>query len=394
MDKKILSTIKDIAARSIEEQNIAGINMLVFRHGKEQYYFEDGYADIESQKPISRDTIFRLYSMTKPVTGAAAMILMQRGEIDLLHPVAKYLPGFKNQMVVSEGGTVPANREVTLFDLLSMTSGLSYGDGETAHGRSIQQFFAELTARMDSDKPMTTVEAANKFGQCGLAFQPGEHWQYGTSADVMGAVIEVVSGKSFGQFLQDEIFAPLGMKDTGFFVPAEKQHRLATTYRCTDDGIKKFSNSTLGISVRMEKSPALESGGAGLVSTVDDYMRFTQMLMNKGMLDGVRILSPKTVEYFTSPQILPHHITEMESRWPGILNGFSYGNFMRIRNCGERGVVIGSKGEYGWDGALGVYCLNSPKDDLSIVYMIQRAGSGTIELTRRVRNIVYSAILD
>ena len=392
MDKTLLKGIETAIAKAIAEQNIAGANALIYKNGCECYYCEDGFADIEHKAPIRRDTIFRLYSMSKPVTGAAAMLLMQRGKIDLLDPVSKYLPGFKNQLVATENGFVPAGREVTLLDLLRMTSGLPYGRQDCEAGRQAQKVFDELDSRLESDNPMPTADLANRLGQCALMFHPGEHWAYGTSADIMGAVIEAVSGKRYGEFLHDEFFAPLGMDDTGFFIPAEKQNRRAATYEETENGLVPYTGSHLGITLTMEKPPAFESGGAGLASTVGDYMKFAQMLLNKGVYNGTRILSPKTVEYFTAAQLLPAQMAEMVDGLSGNLSGFSYGNFLRILTQPGRAVTMGSEGEYGWDGALGVYFLNSPRDDLTFVFMTQRFSAGTMPLTRRIRNLLFSSL--
>lgn len=392
MDKTLLKRIEAEIAKAVDAQNIAGANALIYKDGCERYYCEGGFADIEHKVPIRRDTIFRLYSMTKPVTGAAAMLLMQRGKIDLLDPVSKYLPGFRDQRVATDDGFVPAGREVTLLDLLRMTSGLPYGRQDCEAGRQTQTVFDELDSRLGSDDPMPTVELANRLGQCALMFHPGEHWQYGTSADIMGAVIEVVSGKRYGAFLHDEFFAPLGMNDTGFFIPGDKQSRRAATYEETKNGLVPYTGSHLGITLTMEKPPAFESGGAGLASTADDYMKFAQMLLNKGVYNGARILSPKTVEYFTAAQLLPAQMTDMVDGLSGNLAGFSYGNFLRILTQPGRAVTMGSKGEYGWDGALGVYFLNSPGDDLTLVFMTQRFNAGTMPLTRRIRNLLFSAL--
>ena len=393
MDRHLLKGIETEIAKAVAVQNIPGANVLIYKNGGECYYCEGGFADIKNNVPIRRDTIFRLYSMSKPVTGAAAMLLMQRGEIDLFDPVSKYLPGFKDQQVATDGGFVPAKREVRIIDLLRMTSGLPYEREEFEAGRQVGRVFAELDSRLESDDPMSTVELANRLGQCALMFHPGERWRYGTSADVMGAVIEVVSGKRYGDFLNDEFFAPLGMNDTAFYIPEDKQHRRALTYTETENGLVENSAvSHLGITPALRKPPAFESGGAGLASTVDDYMKFAQMLLNKGVYNGVRILSPKTVEYFTTAQLIPVQIADMEDNWSGALNGFSYGNFLRIFTEPGRAVTMGTQGEYGWDGALGVYFLNSPKDDLTLVFMTQRSNSGTIALTRRIRNILFSAL--
>ena len=274
---------------SIERKELAGGSLLVIKEGKEILYREDGYADMDKTLPIRRDSIFRLYSMSKPVTAAAVMILLERGMIDLYEPVSKYLPGFKNQRVEEKGKVVPAKREMIIKDLLSMTSGLSYGGTDLA-GQETEALFRELGSRLLGENPMSTIEAMNLLGQCTLSFHPGDSWQYGTSADVLGAIVETVSGKRFGEFLSEEIFRPLGMEDTGFWVPADKRERLVKTY--AEDGkggLVLYTGNHLGIVHLMDREPAFESGGAGLASTLDDYAKFAQMLIKGGELNGVRI---------------------------------------------------------------------------------------------------------
>jgi CubicO group peptidase (beta-lactamase class C family) len=384
-----IKQIKKAMKESIDKNVIAGGNLLVIKDGREILYHEDGMADIEAGLPIKRDTMFRLYSMSKPVTAAAVMILLERGEIDLYEPVSKYLDGFKNQMV-DEGGTlVPANREVSIKDLLSMTSGLVY-PGEGKAGQDTANVFMEMDRRLFGDHPMDTLEAMNKLGKCTLAFQPGSYWQYGSSADVLGAVIEVVSGQRFGTFLKKEIFEPLGMNDTGFWLPVEKRKRLAKTYEDNGKGVLElYTGNNLGIIQQMDRDPAFESGGAGLVSTIDDYSKFAKMLINKGSLEGVQILKPRTVEYLTTSKLNETQQKGFDN-WP-TLYGHSYGNLMRVMTDCSRAADMASPLEYGWDGWLGAYFSNCPKENLTILFMMQKTNAGTTALTRKLRNIILSS---
>lgn len=386
-----IKQIKKVFRESIQDNFISGGNLLVFKDGKEIIYHEDGFADKENNILIKRDSIFRLYSMTKPITATAAMILLERGEIDLFDPVSKYLDGFKEQKVVQGDSLVPAEREVILKDLLSMTSGLVYG-GEHIAGQETESIFEEIKSRVYSHLPMSTIEVINKLGKCPLAFQPGSSWEYGTSADVLGAVIEVVSGKRFSEFLNDEIFKPLEMSDTGFWVPEESRHRLAKTYE--DDGkggLKVYTQNHLGIIQSMDKAPAFESGGAGLVSTIDDYAKFTNMLLEWGTYNGVQVLKPKTVKYLTTATLTDKQQQQQSFQLWQSLSGHSYGNFMRIMTDCTKAGGIGSLGEYGWDGWLGAYFTNCPKDNLTFLFMIQKTGAGTTTETRKLRNIILSA---
>lgn len=384
-----MNQIKKIVKDDIDNNVIAGGNLMIIKEGKEIFYHEDGLADREIGFKIKRNSVFRLYSMSKPITAAAVMILLERGEIDLYEPVSKYIPGFKDQMVGKGECLVPAEREVNLKDLLSMTSGLVYG-GNHRGGKDTEDLFQEIDSRLLGDSPMSTIEAINKLGRCALAFQPGTSWEYGTSADVLGAVVEIVSGKKFGQFLKEELFEPLGMIDTGFWLPEGKRDRLVKTYEDNNKGdLQLYKGNNLGIVNQMDRDPAFESGGAGLVSTIDDYSRFARMLMNKGRLDGIQILKPHTVEYLTSGTLNTVQQKSFDN-WL-TLCGHSYGNLMRVMTDCSRAGDMGSLGEYGWDGWLGAYFCNCPKDDLTFLFMMQKTDAGTTTITRKLRNIVLSS---
>lgn len=354
------------------------------------FYHEDGFADIESGRPITRDSIFRLYSMTKPITATSIMMLLERGEIDLFDPVSRYIPGFNNQQVERNGELVPAGREVNIHDLLNMTSGLVYGGSDKA-GQYTEALFQEMNGRMYGENPMSTIEFANRLGQGPLSFEPGSNWQYGASADILGAIVETVSGMRYGQFLKKEIFDPLDMKDTGFWIPEEKRARLAKTYQ--DDGagsLKLYTDNHLGIAHQMDQEPAFESGGAGLTSTIDDAAKFTTMLLNQGSFNGIQLLRPRTVQYLTSATLTDWQQKGLDT-WH-TFRGYSYGNQMRIMTAPEKAGLIGSPGEYGWDGWLGAYFCNSPQDGLTILFMIQKKDAGTMTITRKLRNIVFSSL--
>lgn len=384
-----INQIKKVLREYIDNNFIAGGNLMVIKDGKEIFYHEDGLADREEGIPIKRDSIFRLYSMSKPITAAAVMILLERGEIDLYEPVSNYLPGFKNQVVDVGGSLVPAEREVTIKDLLSMTSGLVYQENNKA-GKGTEAFIEDIKSRLLGDSPIGTVEAMNKLGRCALAFQPGSSWRYGTSADVLGAIVEVVSGKRFGEFLKEEIFEPLGMVDTGFWLPAEKRERLVKTYADNGKGdLELYTGNHLGIIHQMDRDPAFESGGAGLVSTIDDYAKFTTMLINGGSLNGSQILRNKTVKYLTSATLNDVQQKGFDLKFN--LSGHSYGNLMRVMTDCSKAGTLGRHGEYGWDGWLGAYFCNCPEDDLTILFMIQKKYAGTTTLTRRIRNIILSS---
>lgn len=383
---ELTSALQAVLDRSVAAGEIAGANLLILRHGQELAYVQSGFADQEAGRPYTRDTIARLYSMSKPVTAAAAMILLQRGLLDLEQPLGELFPSFRGSVVWENGKKVPARREIVVGDLLNMTSGLPYPGTDEA-GQEAARVFEELDSRLYGENPMSTLELTERLGACGLSFHPGDRWMYGTSADVLGAVIEKVSGQKFGAFLEENLFAPLGMVDTGFYVPAEKQHRLAQVYQQGSPDMTLYETNNLGICYTMHRAPAFESGGAGLVSTADDYAKFAAMLIRGG--DG--ILSPAAVEHMTKSRLLPWQQESLWRSWEGMA-GYGYGSLMRILEEPGMAKILGWQGEYGWDGWLGCYFCNSPENGISIVMTCQRRDAGTMPVTRKVRNVL-SAML-
>lgn len=385
-----LSRIYDILQEMTERQYVSGVSCMVLQHGVKQCYYESGYRDLEHQVKMTRDTIFRLYSMSKPVTAAAVMLLLEEGRIDLMDSVSDYLPSFKNQYVIEQGVIVPVSQPMTIQHLLNMTSGLVYpGEGSPAETRC-DRLVGEIVEKLLTDRALTTMEVAGRLGKLPLAFVPGTSWQYGFSADVLGAVVEAVAGMRFGEFLEKRIFGPLGMTDTAFYVPAEKQARLAKVYRGEGNVLEEETGCNLGVQNKMELPPAFESGGAGLCSTIDDYAAFTQMLLGGGCYRGVRILSPKTVEYMTTAHVTPAQQKGVDG-WLS-LAGYTYGNLMRVMTDPGAAAGMGSMGEYGWDGWLGTYMMNDPANDLTLLIMQQLTDSGTTAYTRRIRNALFAAL--
>ena len=381
------SQIESILSAAVAENQCAGMTVLVRKDGADVLYAQAGMADIAADRPVARDSIFRLYSQTKPVTAAATMILVERGLIDLMDGVDKYLPGFRSPKVVdAQGNVTPAWRAPWIMELLGMTAGLSYPGGDPA-GQYAARVFDDAHAQILAGGGIPTVEFMNRLGEQPLAFQPGTHWRYSTCADVLGAVIEVVSGKRFGDFLREEIFEPLGMVDTAFWVPESKQERFVTCYKRTPEGLTPWLDQNLACGV-YSRDPAFESGGAGLVSTLADYSRFADMLLNKGEYQGKRILSPKSVEFLTTPQLTDAVRRDL---WDA-LNGYNYGKLMRICDEPERVAGFAVKGEYGWDGWLGSYFCNMPEQGITILSMQNTTDCGTSPFVRRVRNAVLAAL--
>ena len=383
---ELTTALQAVLDRAVEAGEIAGANLLVLHHGEELLYAQSGFADKEKGRPYTRDTIARLYSMSKPVTAAAAMILLQRGQLDLEQSLGELFPSFRGSMVWENGKKVPAHRDIVVGDLLNMTSGLAY-PGEDAAGQEAARVFEALDSRLYGDDPMSTMELTDRLGTCGLAFHPGDQWMYGTSADILGAVIEKVSGQRFGAFLEENLFVPLGMVDTGFYVPPEKQHRLAQVYQQGSPDMTLYETNNLGICYTQHRAPAFESGGAGLTSTADDYAKFAAMLIRGG--DG--ILSPRAVEHMTKSRLLPWQQESLWRSWEGMA-GYGYGSLMRILEEPGMAKILGWQGEYGWDGWLGCYFCNSPENGVSIVMTCQRRDAGTMSVTRKVRNVL-SAML-
>lgn len=380
--------IDNLINESIATGEYAGASLLVIKDGEELCRQVYGEADMEQHIPVRRDTIFHLYSMSKPVTAVAVMKLYEQGKLDLQDPIGTYLPCFKNMTVWTGAGEVPANREITVWDCLNMTSGIPYPCQELESGRQLDEIFQRLIARREAGKVVDTMEWMREVSKAPLVFQPGERWMYGFSADVLGAVVEAVSGKRFGEFLKEEVFEPLGMQDTGFFVPEEKQHRFAVSYENWSTGtLVPFIRSHLGEYYKSDV--AFESGGAGMVSTIDDYAKFAQMLLNGGRFKSVQILKKKTVHFMSR-----NHLTDVqriEYNWDSV-KGYGYGCLMRCLEDTAAAKTKGSIGEYGWDGWTGNYVTINPQKNMVLLFFVQRCGTGFGELTRKVREEIYAKL--
>lgn len=388
MEQKIREAMK----HSIESGSCAGANVLIIKDGKEQVYCEYGYRDLENQIAMSRDTIFRLYSQTKPITAAAVILLASEGKIDLASAIEDYLPEFKNGHVNQNGIRQAVQRKITVRDLLNMTSGVSYPNAATEGGRQSEAVFKELEERLYTDHPMSTREFSEKMGKIDLCFEPGQEFRYGASADILGALVEVVSGESFGTFLQKNFFDPLEMKETGFYVPEKNQKRLAKVYEETERGLVEVQTNYLGLRYNRDIAPAFESGGAGLCSTVDDYSKFGQMLINDGMYQGRRIMPSQAVRFMIHGGLTPSQMVQLHNGWDW-MSGYTYGNLMRVCHNESETSVFASKGEYGWDGWLGTFFSNEPQHGITMIFGTQQVGIGrTGSLVHQIKNIVMSEL--
>lgn len=357
-----MQLVRDTLSRFVSGGEIAGCSARIMR--KDEVLFEEsfGYADREAKRPMGPDTIFAIASMSKVITVAGIMQLYERGMFKLWDPVSAYLPGFKAPKIARElpGGNVeiiPAKGEVTMRQLFTMTSGVPYGGTDTAAARIRTAKEKEI---LEAGGPMPdTVAVANMVGSLPLAFEPGEKWMYGFSIDILGAVISVLSGKTLGEYLKENIFDPLGMCDTGFFVPAEKQARIATLYHI-GEGLRHEAREY------GTEAPAFESGGGGLFSTVRDYSRFAQMLLHGGTLDGQRILGRKTIDLISTDHLTPAQ--QATHNWD-TQRGYGYGLGVRVMTHPEVAESNGSVGEWGWDGAFGNWFCVDPREELTCVYL-------------------------
>ena len=394
MSSARLARIPAAVRRYVAPGEVTGVVTLVARDGRIVELDTAGYRDKGSRSPIRRNTIFRIASMTKPVTSVAAMILVEEGRLRLGEPVSKYIPEFAQTKVWAgrRDSLVPPERQITIHDLLVHRSGLVYGFIDTsAVGDAYRA--ARVSDGLDRLAP-TEAENVTRLAAQPLAFQPGKEWRYSLSVDVLGRVVEVASGLSLEQFFRTRIFQPLGMRDTGFRVPDDKLDRLATTYTTDHDTLRAMTDSDVFEDGRLPMgkfggpgargSTTYFSGGAGLFSTAGDYLRFCQMLLNGGVLDGVRLLSPKTVQLMSSDATsdLANPIGN-----PGL--GFGLG-FAVVRDLGAYG-DLGSLGTYAWGGILGTTFWIDPRERMIGVMMVQQFPNPD-GLGDTFRTLAYQAI--
>ena len=368
----------------IEKGVIPGATLLVARHGKIAWFESMGVRDPGNRAPMSKDAIFRIYSMSKPITSVAVLMLVEEGKIALADPVSKYIPQLGGLKVGVEkpgvnGPTLelePARREITVQDLLRHTSGLTYG----FFGPGLVKK-AYVDAKLWEDYP-SNAEFVDRLAKLPLLYQPGTTWDYSHSTDVLGRLVEVVSGRTFGEFLTARIFTPLGMPDTAFYVgDAAKQGRIAEPFP---------NDRSIGVGAELNDPRVVqkwESGGGGLVSTTMDYARFLQMLLNGGSLNGKRLLSPKIVAYMTADHLGGGAV-------PGPLYlpgaGFGFGLGFAVRKDAGVSPFPGSVAEYNWGGAAGTYFWVDPKEDLFVVYMMQ-SPKQRVAVRALLKNMIYGA---
>lgn len=382
--KKRLAQIGTTMQRYIDEGKTAGFVTLVARNGRLVHHQAHGYQDLVSQKSMANDTIFRIYSMTKPITSVAIMMLWEQGKIRLTDPITRFLPQFKELMVyVGHGYYTDAEREPTIQDLLRHTAGLSYGDFEDPP--PIDEHFPKSDIMFTHE--ITNEEFVTALAQLPYIYQPGESWHYSAATDVLGYIVELISGQSLADFFQAHIFEPLGMVDTAFLVPSEKMDRFASLYMFTEENPLAPAPPSFITSYVEGK---FFGGGGGLVGTAVDYLQFAQMILNKGELNGVRLLGRKTVEYMTQNH-LPDALLpiEMGEPWPGL--GFGLG-FSVIMDPAQVGVV-NSVGSHGWGGWASTNFWIDPQEQLIGILMTQLIPSGTYPVSDDFRTAVYQALV-
>lgn len=385
-----LARIGAILRNDVERGRVPGAVIMVARRGKLAYVEAVGFRDKATGAPMTPDAIFRIASMTKPMVSVAAMMLYEEGRLLLADPVSKYFPALGKLQVGIEKVdpvtgktvfyTVPAEREMTVQDLLRHTSGLPYGARGTSRIHALYPASSSVTAR-----EMTGTEFIDRLGKAVLLHQPGSNWEYGFSSDVLGRVVEVVSGKTLGQFLEERIWRPLRMPDTGFVVPADKHARLAAGFATDPDTGKPVTLPDA------TTAPKFECGGGCAVSTAGDYIRFAQMLANRGTLDGARLLGRKTVEYMTSDH-LGTAIGTGTDYIPGA--GYGFGLGFAVRRAAGVADLNGSAGDFNWGGAYGTYFWVDPKEELVVVSMTQAPGPIRVYYRHMIKSLALQAIAD
>jgi CubicO group peptidase (beta-lactamase class C family) len=401
MSAERLDRIDPIMQSYVDQRGFAGLSVVLARRGQTVFAAQYGQRDKEAGKPVTDDTIFRLYSMTKPIVSTALMMLFEEGRVRLIDPLATYLPAFADTKVLADDGSlVDLVRPIVVRDVLTHTSGLTY---DFMPASAVAEQYRD--ARLINDGTRSLENMISELAQLPLAFQPGTRWHYSLGIDVAARLVEVVSGQPLGEFLQQRMFDPLGMTDTGFAVPTEKLDDLAAMYGLPDIAGKGQTMETLveaalnGVNVRSDVSDSYPTdrpdvfarGGHGLFSTARDYLRFAQMLLNGGELDGNRLLGRKTLDLMHSnhlpPALLPYEIAGIPN--PGW--GFGIGSRVMMDPAATGGP--GSVGEYGWAGAAKTYYWVDPVEELVGILMTQyMVGMDLPE--QDLRTLAYQAIVE
>jgi CubicO group peptidase (beta-lactamase class C family) len=392
MSSARLGRLTTAFGKEIEDRKLPGAVMMVARKGKLVYVKALGVRDPGLRDPMRTDTIFRIYSMTKPIVSVATMVLVEDGKLQLIDPVAKWLPAFKDVKVWTEGGEVAAQRPMTVQDLLRHTAGLPYG--ELTQNAAVKDALAKAglfkPGVIEFDvRDMTGAEQVERLAKIPLLYQPGTTWEYSLASDVLGRVVEAASGRRLGVFMAERLFTPLRMTDTAFWVPDNKRGRVAEPL--DKDPLTAAPIRLIDIS----KEPGNDSGGAGGVGTAGDYLRFSQMLANGGVLDGQRVLSRTSVRLMTSDH-LGTRIALAPTPGGAVLGAstYTFGLGFAVRPSDGIAPVPGSAGDYNWGGYAGTRFWIDPKEQLVGVFMVQSAGALRAYHRELFRQLVYQAIVD
>ena len=396
-DSARLKKLDDYMAKVVSDGRVAGMTTLLARHGMIVGFKTYGKADLDKNKPMTEDTIFRIYSMTKPVTGVAMMILFEEGKWRLDDPVTRYIPEFKALKVVksinADGSLVleDMKRPPTMREIMSHTAGFGYG---LAEEHPVDKMFREQQVLSST----SLKEMIDRTAQIPLMYQPGTNWYYSSAVDIQGYRVEKLSGQKFGDFLAERVFKPLKMNDTGFYTGADKADRLAAVYVFDrDQGKIVEAKALFGVAMPdYTKPPVAESGGGGLVSTTMDYARFSQMVLNGGVLEGVRLLSPATVELMGTNVIPKSVLVSSNGTTAAQFNeAVGFGLDFQVVNDARAAGSLQGDGSISWGGAAGTWFWIDPTNDLIFVGMIQRmGGTGGDDLGTMARTLTYQALVE
>jgi CubicO group peptidase (beta-lactamase class C family) len=387
-----LGRLTNAFKKEIEEKKVPGAVMMIARKGKLVYTSALGVRDPKGADPMRLDTIFRIYSMTKPMASVAAMILVEDGALQLTDPVSKWLPAFKDMKVSTTGGEVPTQRAMTVHDLLRHTAGLPYGEltQNAAVKESLAQAGLYKPGVIDFDiRDMTGAEEVERLAKIPLIHQPGTTWEYSLASDLLGRVVEAASGKRLGDFMSERLFKPLRMGDTAFWVSEAKIGRVAEPF-----DKDPLAGTPIKL-IEVSKQPGNDSAGAGAMSTAGDYLRFAQMLANSGVLDGQRVLSRTTVRLMTSDH-LGTRVPLAANPGGAVLGAstYTFGLGFAVRPSDGIAPVSGSAGDFNWGGYAGTAFWVDPREQLVAVLMVQSAGALRGYHRNLFRQLVYQAIVD
>lgn len=363
-----------------EKIGVPGTDCVIYHHGKEVYRHQSGYSDPATQKPVNPTQLYNMYSATKPVTCVAALQLFEKGAFLLTDPLGDYIPEFKTMYIKENGFVRQTKNQILIKDLFSMTAGFDYDIRRAAI----------IQAKKDTDHRCPTLDTIRAFAKEHLIFEPGTGWEYSLCHDVLGALIEVVSGMRLEDYCRKNIFEPLSMHDTSYFMDEEKEKRLAPMFMFSDE--KGLAEPISGVNI-FRFGSEYASGGAGLVSTVDDYIRFANCLACGGKTQsGVRILARKTIDLMRTNHLSGESFEQFCEYAKHHMPGYGYGLGVRTMHDVTAGGSNGPVGEFGWGGATGNYVLIDPDNELAVYYAQHMHNSKEPIIHRRIRNIVYACI--